>query len=163
MDSGLQVRRAETADARAIALVHVQAWREAYARFLPAETLAGLDVEARAERWASIIGDGGDTTVWVAILDGAIVGWASAGPGRDEGAPRPLELEGIYVLASVYGSGAGQALLDVAIGAAPAYLWVAAENPRAGRFYERNGFRLDGTTDRHPLAGIPVDIARMVR
>ncbi|GAA3074505.1 hypothetical protein [Actinocorallia glomerata] len=26
----------------------------------------------------------------------------------------------------------------------PAQLWVAAENPRARRFYERQGFRADG-------------------
>ena len=29
----------------------------------------------------------------------------------------------------------------------PAELWVASGNPRAVRFYERNGFTPDGTTD----------------
>lgn len=51
----------------------------------------------------------------------------------------------MYVLREHHGGGAGQALLDAALGAEPAQLWVAAANARAIRFYERNGFRADGT------------------
>ena len=35
-------------------------------------------------------------------------------------------------------------MLDAVLGSASASLWVAARNPRAHRFYERNGFRFDG-------------------
>lgn len=38
------------------------------------------------------------------------------------------------VLASHYGSGAGQQLLDAAVGDGGAYLWIADENPRALAF-----------------------------
>lgn len=44
----------------------------------------------------------------------------------------------------------GQRLLDEAIGAEPACLWVAAENHRAKRFYEKNGFQPDGTRKSDP-------------
>ena len=54
-------------------------------------------------------------------------------------APRDLELESLYVLASRHGSGAGQSLLDAVISDRPAYLWVADNNPRARAFYTRNG------------------------
>lgn len=50
----------------------------------------------------------------------------------------------IYVLASEYGSGAAQALLDATLGDSPASLWVADPNPRAQAFYRRNGFLPDG-------------------
>jgi hypothetical protein len=30
-------------------------------------------------------------------------------------------------------------LLDAAVGSAPAFLWVAVDNPRAHAFYARNG------------------------
>ena len=47
---------------------------------------------------------------------------------------------------ATHGSGLGQRLLDTAIGARAAYLWILNENPRAERFYVRNGFEPDGTS-----------------
>jgi L-amino acid N-acyltransferase YncA len=161
MGSAVGVRRASVEDAQAIAVVHVQAWREAYAHLLPADALALLNVERRAERWGELISGGAD--VWIAETQGEAVGWASASAGRDDDAPSGLELEGIYILAPAYGSGAGQALLDAAIGTNPAYLWMAANNPRAQRFYERNSFVLDGTARVTSLIGTPIDTVRMVR
>ncbi|WP_439688481.1 GNAT family N-acetyltransferase [Curtobacterium sp. SP.BCp] len=52
----------------------------------------------------------------------------------------------LYVLARAHGSGAGQALLDAALGHRSASLWVAEDNPRAQAFYRRNGFTVDGAT-----------------
>ncbi|MFC8599798.1 GNAT family N-acetyltransferase [Isoptericola sp. NPDC057191] len=58
---------------------------------------------------------------------------------------RDRELWLLYVLAAHHGTGAGQALLDTALPpGTPAQLWVAEANPRARRFYERNGFLPDG-------------------
>ncbi len=42
--------------------------------------------------------------------------------------------------------GAGQALLDAVVRRGPAFLCVAAINPRAQAFSRRNGFRPDGST-----------------
>lgn len=52
----------------------------------------------------------------------------------------------LYVRAEVYGTGVGHALCEATIGAQPAYLWVLHGNERAIAFYERQGFRFDGTT-----------------
>ncbi|WP_144760434.1 GNAT family N-acetyltransferase [Curtobacterium sp. 9128] len=156
------IRPASVPDADRIAQVHVQAWREAYAHLLPASFLASLDVDARADRWRRIIADP-QTDVVLATIDDVVVGWASAGPGREAGAPRERELEGIYVVASAYGSGAGQALLDEAVGDAPAYLWMAADNPRAEAFYRRNGFTRDGAAKEQQLGPHAIDTVRMVR
>lgn len=57
------------------------------------------------------------------------------------------ELDMIYQLASMHGSGSGQALLDATIADAPAFLWTAELNPRAQAFYRRNGFEPDGARE----------------
>lgn len=67
------------------------------------------------------------------------------------------------MLARRYGSGAGQLLLDAAVGDGGAYLWIADENPRALAFYRRTGFVQDGADRSHELLGTPVRILRMVR
>ena len=63
---------------------------------------------------------------------------------RDENPPRDRELYFIYLLGAYHGTGIGQKLFGAAVGLEPVYLWVAADNPRAHRFYARNGFRPDG-------------------
>lgn len=158
----ISTRRATAADAPGIARVHVQAWREAYAHALPADALAGLDEQRRADVWESIIEEG-VTDVWVAVAGDEIAGWASASAGRDTDSPVDRELEGIYVLADLHGSGAGQLLLDAAIGLDSAYLWILDDNPRADAFYRRNGFVRDGTERDYLMLGHPVRIVRMVR
>ncbi|MEV8215181.1 GNAT family N-acetyltransferase [Leifsonia sp. NPDC077715] len=162
MTGGITVRRATVEDAGAIARVHVLSWREAYAGRMPADFLASLDIERRARGWVTILSDE-TTDAFVASRDGEVIGWATAGPGRDDDAPRPRELEGIYLLAEAHGSGAGQLLLDAAIGDAPAYLWVMDGNARAEAFYRRNGFARDGATTTHPVGPTSVPAVRMTR
>ncbi|WIB26216.1 GNAT family N-acetyltransferase [Curtobacterium sp. MCSS17_015] len=159
------VRPAVDADAPGIAGVHVQAWREAYAHLLPAAFLASLDPVTRTTRWRRTIAgaSAAGTSVAVAEHGGAVVGWATAGPGRDDPSVRDVELTGIYVLAAMHGGGAGQLLLDAVLGDAPAFLWIADDNPRAEAFYRRNGFRRDGTTKTERLGDNALLAARMVR
>lgn len=155
------VRPAVVEDAADIARVHIQAWQETYSRLVEPGELDGLSVDRRSERWAALVGVG-EPAVWVVTLDGQIVGFASTRVGGDD-APRPRELSGIYVLAAQHGSGAGQRLLDAAIGDSPAFLTVAADNPRAHAFYRRNRFELDGHTESHVLVRTPIAVVRMVR
>lgn len=160
--SEVHVRPAVISDARGIAQVHVQAWREAYARQLPPEILDGLEVEPRVSRWASIIADE-STDVYVAEVERVIVGWATSSDGRDTDRPVARELEGIYLLQRAYGSGGGQDLLTAAIGDQPAYLWMLDDNPRAEAFYRRNGFERDGAVREQRMAGTTISVIRMVR
>ena len=146
------VRRATIDDVDAIARVHYACHVETYSGTFPKGVIEANPPERRARMWTRIISKKlGD--VWVAEVptggEGGqdtpdIVGFAGAGPPRDDDPPRDRELASIYLLAAHHGSGLGQALLDAALGDGPASLWVLAENPRAIAFYRRNGFEPDG-------------------
>lgn len=80
-----------------------------------------------------------------------MIGFAAAGPKRgvewQRGAPPSpvaLELHHLYTLTPAHGSGLGQRMLDTAIADRDAFLWILNDNPRAERFYRRNGFVPDG-------------------
>ncbi|GEP38616.1 hypothetical protein NPS01_22790 [Nocardioides psychrotolerans] len=143
------VRRATPADAEALAHLHLDVWDDAYTGLMPQSILDDRhdEVEDRVERWRTILTDNHDTLV---AEDGeGLVGFASSGPGRDADVDTELELWALYVRARLWGSGLGYALFSEAIGDRAAYLWVLAGNERSIRFYERQGFRLDGTRDEH--------------
>lgn len=135
-------------DAEALADLHLDVWEEAYAGLMPASVFTARRErrDARVESWRGIIAAGSSDNL-LAWSGERLVGFSSTGSGRDPdpGLP-PLELMGLYVRSSVYGQGVGFALLTAAIGDADAYLWVLDGNARAIRFYERQGFRLDGAT-----------------
>lgn len=158
------IRPARVEDADRLGDVHVLAWQQTYAHELPADLLAGLDPSQRADGWRRAIErnahDGGR---FVAEVDGQIVGFAVAGPSREENPPAPLELYMIYLVAAHQGIGAGQALIDAALGDNPASVWVSAGNPRAIAFYRRNGFVPDGAAKPFEIDGASLSEIRMVR
>ena len=49
--TGGTLRWATEADAREVAVVHVDSWRAAYANLIPSEVLAALSVEQRTAGW----------------------------------------------------------------------------------------------------------------
>jgi GNAT superfamily N-acetyltransferase len=157
----ITVRRATREDARAIAEVHVATWRGAYAHVFPAEVLDSLSVDDREQGWRRVIADEA-MSVYVAEDDSRIAGFVSVGASRN--AEGEGELYAIYVLPGAWGSGAGKALMEagrawLAERFATASLWVLEDNPRARRFYEREGWFLDGErTD--IVRGIPVSEVR---
>jgi GNAT superfamily N-acetyltransferase len=140
------VRRAHPADARGIAEVKVESWRAAYVGVMPQSVLDAMDVDVHEQLWRTFVAR--DTlAVFVAERDDRIIGFANVGPCRDE--PGIGELYAIYVRPDAWGTGAGLALMKTAaewLGERwpEAVLWVAEENPRARRFYERCGWTVDG-------------------
>jgi ribosomal protein S18 acetylase RimI-like enzyme len=89
---------------------------------------------------------------FVGEADGRIVAIASVGPfRRRSAAAEPTgELWMLNADPAVFGTGAGLAVHDAALlrlaagGHRRAVLWVVRDNPRARRFYEREGWRADG-------------------
>ncbi len=93
--------------------------------------------------------------------DNNIVGFASAGPTRDEDAPTEWELYAINVLAAHHGTGVADELMSASIAERPATLWVVTDNARAQGFYRRYGFTAEGATKLHDGTGTAE--MRMVR
>jgi GNAT superfamily N-acetyltransferase len=146
-----EVREATLDDARGIAVVHIDTWRDAYKGIVPDEYMAAMDYDHRTERWREGI-SAPDGPVRVVIDDGQVVGWSCYGPTRDDDVRGPVgELYGIYVSSAYWGKGVGPALMDDALGwlrlrFPMATLWTLEANGRARAFYERSGWAFDGTT-----------------
>lgn len=142
----ITIREAKPEDAAACATVHHTSWVETYSGLLPAAHWSSDTIERRIETWQRLLDR--DAPVIVAESDGTVIGIALEGPGRRVGDHEPVrdrELYSLYVLATHHGTGAGQELLSAVLPPeVPAQLWVADQNPRARRFYERNGFLPDG-------------------
>ncbi|WP_433675014.1 N-acetyltransferase family protein [Microbacterium gorillae] len=162
------IRQAALPDAHGLAEVHVRAWREAYAGRMPQSLLDGLSVSDRIASWQRILTSEAEPEApwrsWLSDNEGRVAGFISIGPSRDEDLPPHIELYALYVLADAYGSGAGQALMDVASDfARPTSLWVLDDNPRAQAFYRRNGFAFDGAEKVDEYNGVKLRELRMVR
>ena len=158
----MNVRQAVPADARSLAEIHVETWRATYPGVVPQEVLDALSVSDRQGLWEEWIPDP-RTSVFVAERDDEVVGFVSVGPCFTT--PGIGELYAIYVLPSDHGAGTGQALMDAAVETLAqrwddAILWVATENPRARRFYERNGWVVDGERIDEALPGASVHETR---
>ena len=162
LPEGVTLRRATLGDAEALTHLHLDCWDDAYAGLIEQDILDGrrADVDQRVATWRGWLTDG--EVVHLAELaeptDGGrtgLVGFAGAGTGQDIG----TELRVLYVRAPWWGTGIGHALLELALADRAAFLWVLASNGRAIAFYERQGFRLDGTEELHD-EGLHV---RMVR
>lgn len=151
------IRSGTANDADAVARIHVEAWRAAYAHALPAEGLAGLSVEQRAglHRRSPPI---------VAERDGEIVGFVGVGRSRDDDADG--EVYAIYVRPDLWGTGVGRELIAAGEerlreqGHREAILWVLEDNPRAQRFYWAAGWRADGTSRPIEVFGVEVPEVR---
>lgn len=141
--AGIEFRRATVADAAALGVVHVQAWREAYAGLVPDVVLASLDPAQRARMWQDGLARG--LAVHLAELDGAIVGFGSSRPQRDASLPHSGEIGALYVLRSAQRRGIGRTLMAamardlLARGHPSATLWVLEANTQARRFYDSLG------------------------
>jgi GNAT superfamily N-acetyltransferase len=161
----VRVRRATEADVRAVATVHVASWREGYAHVFPRDRLAALSLDEREMLARNVLARPERGTLLVAEVDGAVVGFASAGAAFDPGIEAG-EVYAIYVAPEHWGHGVGRALMERALqllaerGFEQAVLWVLDDNPRARRFYEAGGWRLDGARRKGEHLGVHTEELR---
>jgi GNAT superfamily N-acetyltransferase len=153
----ITVRRAEIKDAERIARVHVASWRAAYRGHFPDEYLDGLSWQERAEQWRADL-DEGTKLILVAHDGNELLGFATAGPSRDDDLTSDvLELYALYLDPERWARGAGTALLNAVLDTTDqqVVLWVLEGNRRAIRFYEARGFQADGTVKTIDRGGHP--------
>lgn len=158
------VRPVRDVDAEALGRVHATCWHETYDHLISKAALEAVSPRRMAELWTHWATQGEDYRMHAALVNGEIVGFVGSGPARDEDAPRERELYFIYLLDAFHGTGIGQQLFDAAVEEGEGlYLWVADDNPRAHRFYTRNGFALDGASHTEPFLGEELTEVRFVR
>ncbi|MBT2771096.1 GNAT family N-acetyltransferase [Halomonas sp. ISL-60] len=165
----MNVVHANPKDARAVAEIHVEAWRAAYRSIVPADYLASLSIERREAVWSGCIA-AGDPELLVAKKDGAVKGWLSFGPCRDIGEHKSeAEIWALYVSPTAWSTGVGRVLwlrakeLMLVQGFKSCSLWVFPQNERAIKFYRSIGFAHDGAAPKNfELGGARLQEVRFV-
>ena len=166
------VRQALPSDGAAMGQIHVAAWRSAYVGVISDSYLEGLDATTFGLRWeASLRESTGGSTVLVVLRDDGVVAMCAVGPfrGRAEPDDPTGELWMLNADPSSFGTGAAVALHSAALqtlaeqGHRSAALWVVDRNPRARRFYEREGWATDGVERDAEFGGSTIHELRYVR
>lgn len=133
------VRNAEFEDMKRLGHIMSVSFRTAFADFVSQQT---MDACAREDNCIALL-EGIFLEGKVHFLMGGNSGML-AWQQTEHGA----EIIAIHSLPESWGTGMGAAMLDEAlrqIGNRPVFLWAFRENARARRFYEKHGFRWDGS------------------
>ena len=142
----MHIREARPQDVPAIAKVHVNSWRTTYRGIVAGEFLNSLSYDEREQMWLNALSSPtGSVFLYVAETpDGAVVGFAAAGPERESNTRYKGEIYAIYLLQNYQRQGVGSALFKACVreleqrGFTSFLLWVLRENP-ARHFYEALG------------------------
>jgi len=164
------VRPATPDDAEAIESVRIATWKACYRGIVPDAYLDALSVQSsRVDRIRKGIdrADAGGSVV--AVAESQVIGMGFAGPPEDDQLPGGTgEVFAVYVLPEWQGGGVGRALLERLtsglrdLGYHAAILWTLRDRRATRRFYEANGWELDGAEDSLDLNG-PVHLVRYAR
>lgn len=121
----LILRRADSSDAKAVADV----WLRSYSVALPTVRRAHTDAEVRKWLRSAVV----DAVVWVAEVEGRVVGMMALGDGW---------ISQLYLDPRWRGHGIGERLVALAKREHPEglQLWAFQVNEPARRFYRRHGF-----------------------
>ncbi len=165
------VRHATAGDADALGGISGRAWRATYPGIVPQAVLDEWITGASAS-WHRAFENHRPEDPWrgwVAERGGAILGYATTSPAKDEWLPPPDgagELTNLYLDPDAIGSGVGRRLYEHAAadlrerGFNPLVVWAFRDNPLARRFYERMGLAIDVPDHDWVLGGVPCPIVR---
>ena len=144
------LRPADLEDAELLAELGARTFRETFEAICSPQDLAAFLVTAYGTEQQRVELADPSRPAWVLAIDGVPAGFVQLRLGHREPCItglRPVELQRIYLLRSVQGSGLGAALMDTAVDHARAWgadvLWLGVweNNARALAFYRRSGFR----------------------
>ena len=141
----IDIRRAEPADAEAVAEVHDTAWRGAYVGIIPYSALNRMVGRRGPRWWANAIRR--SATVLVLEIGGEIAGYATLGRNRARELPQEGEIYELYLRPEYQGVGLGKRLFTaaremlVAHGLDGLVVWALEDNDPALSFYAGAGGR----------------------
>lgn len=159
MDNGtgneaIIIRQLSPQDIQPLRDISIRTFREAFSDQNAAEHMDAYIAEAMSEERLTAELANEASEFFFAFHEEELSGYLKInfGTAQTEQLDGPcMEIERIYVYASAYGLGVGQALLDVAITRAReedlSFVWLGVweHNSRAKRFYGKNGFKAFGT------------------
>ena len=135
----MMIRNAEFDDMKRLGHIMSVSFRTAFSEFVTPQTMDACAQEDNCIALLEGIYQEGKMRFLIGEDSGMLV-WQD----REEGA----ELVAIHSLPESWGTGLGHAMLSLAlkqIGGKSVFLWAFKENKRARRFYEKHGFRWDGS------------------
>ncbi|WP_176082541.1 GNAT family N-acetyltransferase [Martelella sp. HB161492] len=139
------VRRAEKADAKAIANVHWQAWQHGYAGLIPHIALQHMLTRRNSQWWLKAVD--GPATLLVLEVDARVVGYATVGLSRARSLLQEGEIYEIYLLPTYQGLGFGRRLfreaqrLLASLGCKGVIAWCLEDLDQATGFFTALGGR----------------------
>lgn len=141
----IDIRKAEPADAEAIAEVHLQAWQGAYSGIIPHRALGAMLGRRGSEWWSNAVRRA--ASILVIDVDGTVAGYATVGRNRSRDLPQQGEIYELYIRPEYQGVGFGSRLFAAARqklrshGLKGLVVWALEENEGALAFYGCAGGR----------------------
>jgi len=141
----IDIRRAEPADAEAIAAVHLEAWHGAYSGIIPHRALNAMISRRGPGWWANAVRRA--ATILVIDVGGKVAGYATIGRNRSRDLKQQGEVYELYIKPEYQGLGLGSRLFKAARQKLNAHgfrgivVWALEENENALAFYEGAGGR----------------------
>ncbi|MDP3897541.1 MAG: GNAT family N-acetyltransferase, partial [Mesorhizobium sp.] len=135
----IDIRKAEPADAGAIADIHHEAWQGAYAGIIPHRALTAMINRRGSEWWANAIRRA--ASVLVVEIGGKVAGYATIGKNRARELKQEGEIYELYIRPECQGIGLGTRLFNAARerlashGLRGLVVWALEDNDNAVSFY----------------------------
>ncbi len=146
-----RIRYANIKDARTLGEIHSKSWKVAYKGIVPDEILKNITVEKRQAYFEKALTENWEEDA-IIFKDNDAVGLICIGKCRDADKTDTCgEIGGIYLLPEYWNMGIGSELINWGINElgkrnfSKVILWVLEENINARKFYEKVGFKHDGT------------------
>ncbi|WP_158866896.1 GNAT family N-acetyltransferase [Leifsonia sp. AG29] len=143
-----RLRTATPDDAETFAAIFVDCWTISYSQVMPAELVERMTADRARKLWRGALASG-DPYAAVEDDQGQVAGFVGYRL-NDDGTGY---VSSLYVSPFAQGGGYGRLLVTRAeddlraLGATRARLWVFEQNEPSRRFYEKNGWSLDGTRE----------------
>ena len=164
----MEIRHIQESDDRLkISRIYEESWKFAYQGIVPQDYLDSIP----AGRWADCLDREGVNSI-IMVENEEIIGTSSYCRSRSPEFSDFGEIISIYLLPQYIGRGYGRQLLDAAVreltelGFQDIFLWALAENQRARKFYDKNGFMQTEHCMEHVIGGkklLEVQYYRAVR